>query len=64
MFSVRESFDRKAVCGERRRTSGGDTGQRGQDLAVSVGKQCQDFQVEGVDICPQVAVWSRSRPSL
>ena len=53
----RQGSVRSEGCVRRKpRTSGGDTGQRGQDLAVSVGKQCQDFQVEGVDICPQVAV--------
>ncbi|SRX79611.1 hypothetical protein MPP7335_05558 [Mycolicibacterium parafortuitum] len=56
MFGIGVAFDRQAVCSERRRANGGDTGKGGQDLTVGLGEQCPDFDVEGIDIGSQPPV--------
>ena len=38
MLSIREAFDRQAVCGESRCTDGSDAGKGGQNLAISFGE--------------------------
>jgi hypothetical protein len=56
VLSVGEPLDREAVCGEGRGADRGDTGKCGQDLALGVGEQCHDFEVDGIDIAAESTV--------
>ena len=56
MFGIRKAFDGKAVRGEGRGTDRGDTGKGSQDLAFSLGEQRHDFDVDGIEICPEPAI--------
>jgi hypothetical protein len=44
------------VRGEGRGTDRGDTGKGSQDLAFSLGEQRHDFDVDGIEICPEPAI--------
>ena len=64
MFSIWEALDRKAVRGECRRTNRSHAGNSGQNLAVGLGEQRHDLEVDGIDVCSEstIAVQVTTQP--